>query len=275
MSLPAQCDTVAESKPTNLEIWQRYHATGPGDASEEELVRAYLPLVKTTVGRLAITLPPHVDSEELYSAALVGLLNALRQFKSGMGSSFESYARLRIRGAMLDELRRMDWAPRSVHVKARKVQSTMVTLEHALQRPPSENEMATALKLSLTEYQQLLEEIRPATFICLDTVGGGENDEVGSEYETLPDLTQPDTVDSVSKAELAELIAERLSKLPDLHRKIIALYYYEGLRLREIAEICGLCESRICQIHSQVVIGIRAQIAAFEASPRVIDGNLP
>src|SRR5437660_11463918 len=109
-----------EPRPHAAELWLRYRATGPGDNSEEELIKKYLPLVKTAVGRLALTLPSHLNPEELYSAGLVGLLNAVRQFNPEIGTAFEPYARLRIRGAVLDELRKLDWVPRSVHAKARK-----------------------------------------------------------------------------------------------------------------------------------------------------------
>jgi RNA polymerase sigma factor for flagellar operon FliA len=143
-------------------LWPQSRRLRPGSSTEAQLVEKYLPLVRTVVARVAMTLPPHVDSEDLYSAGLSGLLNAVRQYDPTAGTAFETYARLRIRGAILDELRRMDWVPRSVHTKARKVQSAMQALEQSKGRLATEQEMAKALKISPAEYQEWLEEIRPA-----------------------------------------------------------------------------------------------------------------
>ena len=259
----------AETHPTSREIWQRYHSAGAGDISEEELVKEYLPLVRTVVGRLVISLPPHVDTEDLYSAGLVGLLSAIRQFKPGMGASFSSYARVRIRGAVLDELRRMDWVPRSVHAKARRIQGAMLELENRLQRPPTEEEMAAALQVSVADYRLWLDQVRPASFVCLDAVQSPDGEEDCSEHEVISDVTEEDASEKVSRAELASMIGRLIQALPELHRKIVAFYYYEGMRLREIAEICNLSESRICQIHTQVVLSLRAHLEAAEAIPSI------
>jgi len=252
-------------KPTPQRLWQRYQAAGHGSGLEEELVHRYLPLVKTVVGRLAISLPPHVEMDDLYSAGLVGLLQAVRQYDPNIGTAFEPYARLRIRGAVLDDLRRMDWVPRSVHAKARKIQSTMAELEQRLGRLPTNDEVAAALQLPLKEYEAWLEAVRPCTFICLDAVSAGEEDDDLSEHEVLADDAQGAASETVSRLELARLVAERIEQLPEIHRKVLALYYYEDYRLREIAEVCGLCESRICQIHTQSILSIRAHVEQYEA----------
>src|SRR3954467_9043369 len=140
----------------------------PGSRAEAEMVEKYIPLVRGVVGRLAMTLPPHVDGEDLFSAGLHGLLSAVRQYNPKAGTAFETYARLRIRGSVFDELRRMDWVPRSIHTKARKVQRIMQEIEQRRGRAATQLEMAKALKISVPEYQEWLEEIRPATFVCLD-----------------------------------------------------------------------------------------------------------
>src|SRR5258707_10079631 len=158
---------------TNL-LWPARSRIRPGSATEEELVNKYLPLVKNVVGRLAMTLPPHVDGEDLYSAGLGGLLSAVRQYDPNAGTAFETYARLRIRGSVFDELRRMDWVPRSVHTKARKVQAVMQTIEQRRGRAATDQEMAKALKISVAEYHQWQEEVKPATFLCLDAAFNNE-----------------------------------------------------------------------------------------------------
>ena len=253
------------------ELWRRYQTAGPGDSSEEELVKRYMPLVKTVVGRLAISLPPHIDLPDLQSAGLVGLLNAVRQYNPALGSPFELYARTRIRGAVLDHLRQMDWIPRSVHAKARRIQAVMQELEQASGEIPSDAAMARALKIAPAEYERWLEEIRPATFISLDAVtSSSQTGEDISEHETFADATQEDPAERVSKNELAKLIAERITQLPELQRKVLALYYYEDLRLNEIAQAFGFCNSHICQIHAKAILAIRVYLQRYEARPKTL-----
>ncbi|MEW6302721.1 MAG: FliA/WhiG family RNA polymerase sigma factor [Verrucomicrobiota bacterium] len=252
-----------ETAPSAQAVARCYQPTTPGSAAEEELVRQYLPLVKTVVGRLAMSLPPHVDVEELNSVGLVGLLNAVRQFDPQGGSSFESYARVRIRGAVYDELRRLDWVPRSVHDKARKVAVVIERLQQLSGHTPTDEEVARALNLTAGEYADLLDEIRPATFVCLDAVQGGDDGE-SPNYECVADMSQSDPVEQAARRELARIIAERLEQLPEMQRKVLALYYFEDMRLREIAAIFGVTESRICQIHSQAILAIKTFLQRHE-----------
>jgi RNA polymerase sigma factor FliA len=244
--------------------WPSAAKMKPGSPVETELVEKYIPLVKTVVGRLAMTLPPHVDGEDLYSAGLTGLLSAVRQYDPNAGTSFETYARLRIRGSVLDELRRMDWVPRSVHSKARKVQRIMNGIEQKKGRVATEEEMASALEISVAEYQAWLEEIRPATFLCLDATYNNDADDSFSQYESLADQRQENPADGTFRREIAKAISDRLQMLPEMQRKVLALYYFEDMRLREIAEAFGLTESRICQIHGQGILAIRSFLSKFD-----------
>jgi RNA polymerase sigma factor for flagellar operon FliA len=252
------------SPPTAQELWQHYHQQADL-STENALVERYLPLVVSVLGRLAMTLPEHVSHDDLHSAGLVGLLQALRNYDPTCGSSFETYARVRVRGAMLDELRRMDWVPRTIHEKARKIQDAIGRLEQELGRTPTESQVARSLGLSVREYNELLDEVRPASFVCLDSAGASEDGDTGSYYEVIADLTEENPVDQVSQRELKQIMFECMKQLPEIQRKVLALYYAEDLHLREIAQVFGLTESRICQIHSQAILAIRAYVQRYES----------
>lgn len=264
----ATCDIPMPSmqpsrRPVPQELWKLYHRRADTH-TENALVEQYVPLVRAAVGRLAMTLPDHVDSDDLHSAGLIGLLQALRNYEPASGTPFEVYAGRRIRGAMLDELRRMDWVPRTVHEKARRLQAIMVELEQSLGRTPTEPEMARALKISVAEYSELLNEVRPAAFICLDASPTAESGDHGSLYEVVPNNDEDGPAEETSLRDLKRVILERLKELPEMQRKVLALYYGEDLHLREIAEAFGLTESRICQIHSQAILAIRAYLQRLE-----------
>jgi RNA polymerase sigma factor for flagellar operon FliA len=262
---PAKTNAVVTTPPPSAqELWLRYHQQAD-ISTENDLVERYLPLVASVLGRLSMTLPEFVSHDDLRSAGLVGLLQALRNFDPTCGSSFETYARVRVRGAMLDELRRMDWVPRTIHEKARKIQDAMAQLEQKLGRTPTEAQVAKAMGLSVPEYSALLDEVRPAAFVCLDSAGSSEEGDTGSLYEVIADTSEENPVEQVSQRELKQVIFERLKELPEIQRKVLALYYIEDLHLREIAEVFGLTESRICQIHSQAILAIRAYVQRFES----------
>ena len=244
-------------------LWRSYRRKATRAESEARLVEQYLPLVKTVVGRLQMSLPSHVDAEDLYSAGLIGLLDAIRHYNPKLGSTFETYARVRIRGAVFDELRRMDWVPRSIHSKAKRVQDTIKQLEQKKRRMPTDEEVAAALEMPLGDYYRLVEEIRPATFVCLDAAVNDEGDTGPSQYEAFADAKQENPLDGVARNEMAEIIADRLERLPKMQRQVLALYYFEDMRLREIAEIFGLTESRICQIHSQAILALKSQLNTY------------
>ena len=257
---PEQPVNAPRRKAVQPEIWKTYSKTGPGSDVENEIVEKYLPLVKSIVGRLAMTLPTHVAMEDLYSAGLVGLLNAIRRYDVSGGSSFEAYARVRVRGSIFDELRRAHWLPRSVHDKARKVEAAMQKLEQEKGEIPTDEELAKELKLGAKDFNKLMNEIKPATFVCLDSVKGADDEHGDSQHAMIPDPSQPDPSDRAGKHELAGIIADRLEELPEMQRKVLALYYFEDLRLREIAEVFGVTESRICQIHTKAIMSIRTYL---------------
>lgn len=248
------------------EVWETYARTGEGGPAESHIVENYIPLVKSIVGRMAMSLPTHVAVEDLYSAGMVGLLSAVRRYDMAGGSSFEAYARVRVRGAIFDELRRAHWLPRSVHDKARKVEATMRKLEQEKGEAPTDEEMAEELEMTMPQYNKLLTYIRPAVFICLDSVKNGDEGNGDSQHATVADASQPDPFEESSKYELIDIVKDHIKKLPEMQQKVLALYYFKDLRLREIAEAFGVTESRICQIHTKAILSIRGFLKKHENS---------
>lgn len=251
------------------ELWESYAKTGHGGAAESEIIENYIPLVKSIVGRMAMSLPTHVAVEDLYSSGMVGLLSAVRRYDMSGGSSFEAYARVRVRGAIFDELRRAHWLPRSVHDKARKVEAAMRKLEQEKGEAPTDEEMAKELEMTMPQYNKLLTYIKPAVFICLDSVKNGEEGNGDSQHATVADAAQPDPFEESSKYELIDIVKDHIKKLPEMQQKVLALYYFKDLRLREIAEAFGVTESRICQIHTKAILSIRGFLKKHETTGAV------
>lgn len=251
----------AEAEAVEL-LWARYRQSPADTALEQALVMHYLPLVKSVLGRMTMCLPPHVDVGDLYSAGMLGLLQAIRNYNPNCGSSFANYARWRIKGAVLDELRKLDWMPRSVHAKSRKVQEAMLRVEEQTGRMATEAELAAELGISSRQLQQWLDEIRPAAFVSLDAAIESDQGDTTSLHEAIQDESQSSPFQDAAKAELVGLVAALIKRLPPAHQKVLALYYFEGLRLREIAELLGVTESRVCQIHTQAILKLKAELAA-------------
>jgi RNA polymerase sigma factor for flagellar operon FliA len=204
------------------------------------------------------SLPAHLDVDDLYSVGLLGLIQAQRRFDPTHGVTFAAYAAMRVRGAVLDELRRVDWMSRTLRIKAKKLTDVISAFEQNAGRPATEAEIADELGISSEEYSILLDEVRPLSYVELDALAG--DDEDSSLHEVIADENQPNARDIALKQELIKLVVERLQMLPDMQRKILAMYYFENLRLAEIAKVFGVTESRICQIHTQAVLGLKAYI---------------
>jgi len=233
-----------------------YQAATDGDA----LVAEHLPLAKTTVDRMRIYLPATLDMEDLYSVAVTGLMTAARKFDPARNVSFPAFAALHIRGAVHDELRRMDWMPRSVRDKAKQFRESIAALEQKLGRPPSDHEVCAELSLTAGEHESLLEEIKPASFVPLDGEAYSEDSESIPLHDIICDESQPTASSELEKKDLQELVVARLMGLPDMQKKVLAMYYFEEMRLAEIAAAFGVTEGRISQIHTQAVQALRAFI---------------
>ena len=227
-------------------------------SNEDALIAQYLPLAKTTVDRMRIYLPPTLDLEDLYSVGVTGLMTAARKFDPTRNTAFPAFASLHIRGAVHDELRRMDWLPRSLRDKSKQFQQSISALEQKLGRPAREDEICAALSLSPAEYDALLDELKPASFVPLDGEAYSEDSDAITLHEIIPDDAQPDALSELEHKDLVQVTVARLQQLPDMHKKVLTMYYFEEMRLAEIAAALGLTEGRISQIHTQAVQGLRA-----------------
>ncbi len=243
------------------DLWRRYKTTGDTRA-REDLVVAYSPLVKYVAGRMASGLPAHVDEADLISYGLVGLINAIERFELEREIKFETYAITRIKGAIIDELRSLDWVPRSVRQRAREIERANAKLEHKLQRAPNDEEMSAELGMTVKEFQDALLQISNSTIAALDemwTVGDSSGDQV-SLLDTLTDESAPDPAQLIDQTDLKDRVADAIARLPEREKLVIALYYYENLTLREIGEVLGVTESRVSQLHTKAVLRLRSRL---------------
>ena len=243
------------------DLWRRYKSTGDQRA-RERLVVAYSPLVKYVSGRMASGLPAHVEEADLISYGLVGLISAIERFDIEREIKFETYAITRIKGAIIDELRSLDWVPRSVRARAREIEQANSKLEHRLQRAPTDEEMAAELGLTVEEFQDSLLQISNSSVAALDelwTVSDASGDQV-SLLDTLQDPGAPDPAQLMDATELKDRVADAIARLPEREKLVVALYYYENLTLREIGEVLGVTESRISQLHTKAVLRLRSRL---------------
>jgi RNA polymerase sigma factor for flagellar operon FliA len=223
---------------------------------------AYSPLVKYVSGRMASGLPAHVDEADLISYGLVGLINAIERFELEREIKFETYAITRIKGAIIDELRSLDWVPRSVRQRAREIERANAKLEHKLQRAPTDEEMADELGMSVDDFQAALLQISNSTVAALDelwSVSDASGDQV-SLLDTLQDPDAPDPAAVMDQIDLKDRVADAIARLPEREKLVVALYYYENLTLREIGEVLGVTESRVSQLHTKAVLRLRSRL---------------
>lgn len=244
------------------DLWRKYKGSGDQRA-RERLVVAYSPLVKYVAGRMATGLPAHVDEADLISYGLGGLISAIERFDMSREIRFETYAITRIKGAILDELRALDWVPRSVRARARQIERANVKLEARFQRVPSEEELAAELEMTVEEFRDALLQIANSSVSALDelwTSSDSSGDSV-SLLDTLRDPAAADPERIVDQNEVRDRIAEAVARLPEREKLVIALYYYENLTLREIGEVLRVTESRVSQLHTKAVLGLRSNLS--------------
>lgn len=228
--------------------------------NRDELILAHLPLTRYLVRRIAAHLPPHLDEEELMSAAVVGLITSADRFDPSRGIQFKTFAEQRIKGMIMDELRSRDYLSRSVREKYKRLEREFSTLCQTLGRDPESWEVAESMGVELDEYYHLLEEVHTFSFVSLDE--SWEDDEGGgmSLLETLADSGANNPHAQLQSRQMVKALGQAIDSLPEKERLVVTLYYYEELNLKDIAEIMGLTESRICQLNSQAIVRLRSKM---------------
>jgi RNA polymerase sigma factor FliA len=252
---------VSKAAGDTNELWQDYRRTADR-ATRDRLILTYAPLVKFVAGRLGATLPSHVDEQDLVSYGLLGLIGAIERFDPDREIKFETYAIARIKGAIIDELRSLDWVPRSVRTRAREIERAIASLERSLMRAPTDEEIAARLDITMPELEDSLVEISRTSMAALDELwtpsAGG--DQV-SLIDTIEDQSGPDPEISLEQTELKEALGEAIARLPEREKLVVTLYYYEELTLREIGEVLGVTESRVSQLHTKAVLRLKARLS--------------
>ncbi len=225
----------------------------------ETLIEDFLPKIKYTARRLSMKLPPHIDVEDLISCGITGLLDAVERFDPKKNVKFSTFAEFRIRGAMLDYLREIDWCPRSVRQKANNLQSVYTYLENMLGRPPNEEEVAQELNISIDKLRKELALVNGISIFSIDEIEGDEEPSSFTHRKMLANYLAEKKNDEDFLLDLKEVLTEAIEELPENEKLIISLYYYEELTMKEIGTILGLTESRICQIHNQAILRLRGK----------------
>jgi len=248
-------DVAAEKSAAEAalrELWQDFKKTGDA-ALRERLILHYSPLVKYVAGRVGVGLPPNIEQADLVSYGIFGLIDAIVKFDLERAIKFETYAISRIRGAIIDELRAIDWIPRSVRYKAREVEKAYASLEAQLHRTPSEVEVAAEMGIKLEDLHAIFSQVSFVNVVALD--------ELLSVVDTLEDTKAEDPVLAFESEETKFLLAKAINTLPEREKIVVTLYYYEGLTLAEIGQVLGVTESRICQMHTKAVLQLRGKLA--------------
>ncbi|MCE5202829.1 MAG: RNA polymerase sigma factor WhiG [Actinomycetia bacterium] len=246
--------------------WAAYKENGD-PVARERLILNFSPLVKYVAGRLSSNLPHTVDTSDLVSYGVFGLIDAIDKFDPSRGIKFETYAIARIKGAIIDELRAMDWVPRSVRARARDIEAAYVRLENSLKRVPTDAEVAREIGATTREYQDILSRLAYTSVVSFEELwsSASDRDDRGSAAAaSIRDDSAEDPVQVFEKAEIKEILASAIERLPEREKVVIALYYYEGLTLKEIGAVLGVTESRVSQLHTKAVLRLRARLHAAQ-----------
>jgi RNA polymerase sigma factor for flagellar operon FliA len=253
------------AKDETTALWLEFRRT-KDQAIRDRLILTYAPLVKYVAGRLGSGLPAHVDDDDLISYGLLGLIGAIERYDPGRDVKFETYAIARIKGAIIDELRALDWVPRSVRSRAREIERAIAELEAKLGTAPTDEQIAEKIGISVDELEESLTDIARSSIAALDELWSvsGEGDQV-SLMDTIEDETGPRPEAALDETEMREALADAIARLPEREKLVVTLYYYEELTLREIGEVLGVTESRVSQLHTKAILRLKARLAGAAA----------
>ena len=234
--------------------------------NREEVIIRYSPMIKYVANRIAMRLPPHIEVDDLISVGVLGLMDAISKYDSSRGAKFKTYAEFRVRGAILDELRAMDWVPRSIRQKASSVDKVVQSLQVKLSRSPEDEEVAKEMGVSLEQFHATLNETKSIPVFSLDDLGiAKDSGEQQSLLDCLAGKADADPQTQIRLTELKEIIAKAIDTLPEKERLMVSLYYYEELTMKEIGAVLEITESRVSQIHSKAVYRLRTKLKAIIA----------
>jgi RNA polymerase sigma factor for flagellar operon FliA len=241
--------------------WDDYKASQSPKA-RDALILHYSPLVKYVAGRVAVGLPANIEQADLISYGIFGLIDAIDKYDPQRNIKFETYAISRIRGAIIDELRAIDWVPRSVRFKAREVEKAYSALENKLKRPPSEAEIAQEMGVSVEELNHIYTQLSSVSLVALDELMSleGEKGDKLSLLETLEDTKTANPMEAFESTEMKDILSSAINRLPDREKQVVIFYYFEGMTLAKIGEILGVTESRVCQIHTKAVLALGSKV---------------
>lgn len=241
------------------QLWKSYRQTAQVEA-RDQLIMHYLPLVKVVVGRISASYPAHIKMDDLYSSGVTGLIKAVEKFDPERPTRFEGYAMWLIKGAIIDELRELDWIPRSVHQKSHLIKSAQSILQQELGREPSDEELAVRLGISEEEFQTTLEKVRPAVLIPLNAPITSQEDEALPISEKIADVSVEDSFHFADRKEFKALLEKEIASLSDKEQKVLMLYYFDEYMLKEIGQELGISESRVSQIHTKALLKLRGRL---------------
>lgn len=256
-------DRALDEREEN-QLWRTYRDTRSPEI-RDRLIRQYAPLVKYVAGKVAVGMPATVEFDDLVGCGVFGLFDAIEKYDPDKHVKFKTYAVTRIRGAILDELRSMDWVPRTVRQKSRELDETVRDLEANLGRSASDREIADAMGTSVKEFEKMLVKISSTTIMSLNEVWyAGDEHESISVADTIesPVSLNPDTI--VERDEIRRVIVEAIKELPEKEKKVLVLYYYEDLTLKEIGQVLDVTESRISQLHTRAIMRLRAKLSGLK-----------
>lgn len=232
-------------------------------AQKDRLILEYAPLIKFIAQKIAIRLPPNIEVDDLISSGVIGLMDAIEKYDPTRDNTFKTYAEFRIRGAILDELRAQDWVPRSVRDKAKLLDRTTVKLEAQMGRTPEDTEIATALGMTLEEFHDLVNQVRPVSLLSIDDQQTFSNVDKKSIINLLESCKLSNPLNQLNVKTAKDVITKAIEELPEKQRLVLSLYYYEDLNLKEIGKILRVTESRVSQLHAQAVSRLRGKLSTF------------